>query len=90
MQSGVKRARQACRSGRCAASCALKCFSVTFLGSGSGSFALGYPVPNFPHRLPSSFHCHLPLRENRRAPVDFALNPRSRAQSAEDRTARQR
>ncbi len=68
---------------------ALKCFSVTFPGSGSGSFVLRYPVPNFPHRLPPPFYCHLPLCENRRAPVDFTLNPRSRAQSAEDRTARQ-
>ncbi len=92
MQSGVKRARQPCRDGHGAASCALKCFSVTFSGSGSGSFALGYPVPTpRPHPPPpSSFHCHVTLCENRRAPVDFTLNPRSRAQSAEDRTACQR
>lgn len=73
----------------------LRCFlcSQTLLGDVLG-FWIGFFCARFQiffsRRLPPSFHCHLPLRENRRAPVDFTLNPRSRAQSAEDRTARQR
>lgn len=82
----VKRARQLWRN-RCGEVSCLKLptktrFQIRFSG------VYGYTDPNSSLHPPSPY-CHLPLHERQGAPVDLALNPRSRAGSAEDLGARQ-
>lgn len=87
IQSGIKRARQPFRNGHGCRFLCSQMLSGDFPRFWIRFFCARFQIFPHHHHLPPSFHCHLPLRENRRAPVDFTLNPRSRAQSAEDRTA---